>query len=322
MNAGTVEFLVIPERGEHFFIECNPRIQVEHTVTEQVTGIDLVESQFRIAAGESLEALGILNQGSIEEPRGYAVQARIVAGGAGVLTAYKEPTGRGVRVDSCGYLGYAPPPQFDPMFAKLICQSNSTHSFTSALDHTLRALDEFHITGLPTNLRQLRAVLSHPDVRAGDARTSFFSEHPDLVSNGLRASASGALALLEQQATSLRGGKAARTLNGAHPALAGLSVLSGEEGVASPTAGNIIEVSVEAGAPLMVISAMKMETAITAPCAGVVTGISPAEIGATVAAGQVIATIAPSGHATEAARRRGTARTPGRRCWPMCRRCT
>ena len=152
VNAGTVEFLVNPERGEHFFIECNPRIQVEHTVTEQVTGIDLVEAQFRIAAGESLKALGLGDQAAIEAPRGYAVQARIVAGGAGTLTAYKEPTGPGVRVDSCGYLGYAPPPQFDPMFAKLICQSNSTDSLASALDRTLRALDEFHIAGLPTNL--------------------------------------------------------------------------------------------------------------------------------------------------------------------------
>src|SRR5437667_12526393 len=102
VNAGTVEFLVEPESGQHFFIECNPRIQVEHTVTEQVTGIDLVESQFRIAAGESLKAIGIGNQEAIEEPRGFAVQARIVAGGAGTLTAYKEPAGPGVRVDSCG----------------------------------------------------------------------------------------------------------------------------------------------------------------------------------------------------------------------------
>src|SRR5208337_5467277 len=120
------------------FIECSPRIQVEHTVTEQVTSIDLVESQLRIAAGESLKALGILDQAAVEAPRGFAVQARIVAGGPGLLTAYKEPTGPGVRVDSCGYLGYAPPPQFDPMFAKLICESNSTNSFASALDHTLR----------------------------------------------------------------------------------------------------------------------------------------------------------------------------------------
>jgi acetyl/propionyl-CoA carboxylase alpha subunit/acetyl-CoA carboxylase carboxyltransferase component len=308
VNAGTVEFLVSPESGEHFFIECNPRIQVEHTVTEQVTSIDLVESQFRIAAGEPLKALGILDQAAIEAPRGFAVQARIVAGGAGVLTAYKEPTGPGVRVDSCGYLGYAPPPQFDPMFAKLICQSNSTHSFASALDHTLRALDEFHIAGLPTNLRQLRAILSHPAVRAGDARTTLFSEHSDLAaSTGAQASASGSLALLEQQAMALRGGKAALSRSGAQPASASLVVPSGEEGVESPMAGAIIELpveagaKVEAGATLMIISAMKMETAITAPCAGVVTAIRPGEIGANVAAGQIIATIAPAKRGGDAA---------------------
>src|SRR5579872_3834425 len=301
VNAGTVEFLVSPENGEYFFIECNPRIQVEHTVTEQVTGIDLVESQFRIADGESLKAFGIGEQAAIEAPRGYAVQARIVAGGAGVLTGYKEPTGPGVRVDSCGYAGYAPPPQFDPMFAKLICTSNSTHSFASALDHTLRALDEFHLAGLPTNLQQLRAILSHPEVRAGNARTSFFAENVELASSIVaHASASNSLALLEQQSASLRGGKAAFTLNGARAASAGLSVPSGEEGIESPMAGAVIEVLVEAGAnveagdTLMVISAMKMETAITAPSAGIVTNISPVELGANVGAGQIIATIAPS----------------------------
>ena len=97
VNAGTIEFLVLPERGEHFFIECNPRIQVEHTVTEQVTGIDLVESQFRIAAGEALKALGIPDQAAVEEPRDFAVQARIVATGSGVLTAYKAG-GSGLRI--------------------------------------------------------------------------------------------------------------------------------------------------------------------------------------------------------------------------------
>ncbi|HEY2486319.1 MAG TPA: carboxyl transferase domain-containing protein [Candidatus Binataceae bacterium] len=311
VNAGTVEFLVNPERGEHFFIECNPRIQVEHTVTEQVTGIDLVESQFRISAGESLQSLGISDQAAVARPRGFAIQARIVANGTGVLTAYKEPTGPGVRVDSCGYLGYAPPPQFDPMFAKLICQSNSTHTFSSALDRTLRALDEFHISGLPTNLRLLRAILSHPAVRAGDARTSFFSEHPDLVaSTGAKASASGSLALLEQQAMVLRGGRDGLTISSTQPPSVNLVVPAGEEGVESPMAGNIIELplevgaAVEAGAILLVISAMKMETAITAPCAGVVTAISPAEIGATVAAGQIVATIAPSSRPSAAAKPR------------------
>ncbi|MHB8384424.1 MAG: ATP-binding protein, partial [Candidatus Binataceae bacterium] len=312
VNAGTVEFLVSPERGEHFFIECNPRIQVEHTVTEQVTGIDLVEAQFRIAAGETLKALGIADQAAVKAPRGFAIEARIVASGTGVLTAYKEPTGPGVRVDSCGYVGYAPPPQFDPMFAKLICQSNSTHSFGSALDHTLRALEEFHIAGLTTNLEQLRAVLSHPALRAGDARTSLFSEYPELAApTGIKASASRPLALLEQQATKLQRGKAALVVSGAQPASASLAVPSGEQGVESPMAGSIIELAVEtgatveAGATLMIISAMKMETAITAPCAGVVTDIRPAEIGATVAAGQIIATIAPTerGHDATSPRR-------------------
>ncbi|HVN29735.1 MAG TPA: biotin carboxylase N-terminal domain-containing protein, partial [Candidatus Binataceae bacterium] len=224
VNAGTVEFLVIPERGEHFFIECNPRIQVEHTVTEQVTGIDLVEAQFRIAAGESLDALGMRDQAAVEAPRGFAVQARIVATGSGALTGYKEPTGPGVRVDSCGYLGYAPPPQFDPMFAKLICESNSTHSIASALDHAVRALDEFHLAGLPTNVRQLRAILANPEVRAGEARTTFFTEHPEIaVPSGPPQSASGSLSLLEQQATALRGGKDGRII-AAQPAVAGLNV--------------------------------------------------------------------------------------------------
>jgi acetyl/propionyl-CoA carboxylase alpha subunit/acetyl-CoA carboxylase carboxyltransferase component len=300
VNAGTIEFLVSPERGEHFFIECNPRIQVEHTVTEQVMGIDLVEAQFHIAAGESLKALGIADQAAVREPRGFAVQARIVAGGPGMLTAYKEPAGPGVRVDSCGYLGYAPPPQFDPMFAKLICQSTSSHSFASALDRTLRALDEFHIAGLPTNLGQLRAILSHPVVRTGDARTTLFSEHPDLAAapSTAKTSTSSTLTLLEQQSTTIRGGRDAR--GPSHPTSAGLPIPSGEEGVESPMEGAIIELpvsagaTVEAGATLMVISAMKMETAITAPCAGMVTGIRPTEIGATVGAGQIVATIAPA----------------------------
>jgi acetyl/propionyl-CoA carboxylase alpha subunit/acetyl-CoA carboxylase carboxyltransferase component len=302
INAGTIEFLIDPERGEYFFIECNPRIQVEHTVTEQVLGIDLVESQFRIAAGESLKALGIPDQVAVGAPRGFAVQARIVATGTGVLTAYKEPAGPGVRVDSCGYLGYAPPPQFDPLFAKLICQSNSTQSFASALDHTLHALDEFHLTGLPTNLRQLRAVLAHPAVRAGDARTSFFLEHSDLIATTpAQTSVSPSLALLEQQAAAFRNGNGAVPGHAhAHTVATSLTVPSGEEGIESPMAGTVIDLpvragaTVEAGATLMVISAMKMETAITAPCGGVVTEIQPIAIGANVAAGQTIATIAPA----------------------------
>ena len=99
VNAGTVEFLVCPETGEYFFIECNPRIQVEHTVTEQVTGVDLVEAQFRIAAGATLESLELGDQQAVGQPRGFAVQARVVAQGMGTITAYKEPSGPGLRVE-------------------------------------------------------------------------------------------------------------------------------------------------------------------------------------------------------------------------------
>ena len=175
VNAGTVEFLVLPETGEYYFIECNPRIQVEHTVSELVTGIDIVEAQFQIAAGKSLHALGIDDQQAIGPPRGFAVQARVVIRGAGTISAYKEPSGPGVRVDACGYAGYAPPPQFDPLLAKVIGSSNSSMSFESAVDRTLRALEEFHIAGLPTNLGELRGILSHPEVRGGDARTCLLS---------------------------------------------------------------------------------------------------------------------------------------------------
>src|SRR5690606_27097742 len=112
VNAGTVEFLVSPGTDEHFFIECNPRIQVEHTVTEQVTGADLAEAQFQLAAGASLASLGLGDQAAVGRPRGFACQARGVAAGPGTITACKVPSGPGVRVDACGYLGYTPPPQF------------------------------------------------------------------------------------------------------------------------------------------------------------------------------------------------------------------
>jgi acetyl/propionyl-CoA carboxylase alpha subunit/acetyl-CoA carboxylase carboxyltransferase component len=302
VNAGTVEFLVSPETGEYFFIECNPRIQVEHTVTEQVTGIDLVEAQFRIASGASLASLGLADQRAVGKPRGFAVQARVVARGPGSFTAYKEPSGPGVRVDACGYLGYAPPPQFDPLFAKVIGSSNSTASFASAVDRTLRALTEFHVAGLPTNLPQLEAILAQPSVRAGDARTTLFAEQPEIM-NAAIVNGSGPLALLEQQAA-LRGNgvhAVANAVTGVVPALWPLlAVEAGQQAVACPMAGAVVELSVSegdsvaAGATVLVISAMKMETMVVAPCAGVVSAMQRLSAGDNVAAGQIVAVIAPA----------------------------
>jgi acetyl/propionyl-CoA carboxylase alpha subunit/acetyl-CoA carboxylase carboxyltransferase component len=288
-NAGTVEFLVDPESGDHYFIECNARIQVEHTVTEAVTGVDLVEAQFRIAAGETLDALGLSQP---PPTRGYAVQARVAATGAGTITAYKEPSGPGVRVDACGYAGLTPPPQFDPMFAKVIATSHSSGTLASALDRALRALDEFQIAGLPTNLAQLREILANDDVHAGDARTTLLAEHAEL-SAAPAPNPSPVVALLDEYAS------ARREPAFAHFSLASLPIAHGEEGIEAPMAGAVIEVAVAAGAVveagdvLMVVSAMKMETAVTAPCAGVVNAIEPGEVGAAVAAGQIVATIVP-----------------------------
>ena len=302
-NAGTVEFLVSPERGEHYFIECNPRIQVEHTVTEQVTGIDLVEAQFLIAGGARLADLGITNQAAVGAPRGFAVQARVVAQGVGSMSAYKEPSGPGVRVDACGYLGYTPPPQFDPLFAKVIGSSGAlggASAYGAALERTLGALEEFHVGGVATNLGLLRAILAQPSVRAGDARTSLLNEAADTLRD--TTTVNGAtLALLEQQATQL----GISTRLGAPPTAAPVEVVSlavedGQRGVECPMAGSVVELkvasgaTVEAGDTLLIISAMKMESMITAPCSGVVAQLQELEPGDNVGAGQVVATITPS----------------------------
>jgi acetyl/propionyl-CoA carboxylase alpha subunit len=297
-NAGTVEFLVAPESGEHWFIECNPRIQVEHTVSEQVTGFDLVEAQFRIAGGATLAELGLGDQAAVPSPRGFAVQARVVSRGAGTLTAYREPTGVGVRVDSCGYPGYAPPPQFDPLLAKVIGSSGSTGCYASAVDRTRRALEEFHVAGVPTNLGELSAILEYPAVRAGDARTTLLAEDPALTATGATA-AGPVLALLHERAPKPGAGVAPS----AGPAAPDLEVHDGEVGVACPMAGSMIEVRARPGAvvrtgdPLFVVSAMKMETEVPAPCSGTVRTVGELAPGDPVAAGQVIATLEPAGDA-------------------------
>jgi acetyl/propionyl-CoA carboxylase alpha subunit/acetyl-CoA carboxylase carboxyltransferase component len=305
VNAGTMEFLVSPETGEHCFIECNPRIQVEHTVTEQVTGIDLVEAQFRIASGASLADLGLHDQRAIGAPRGFAVEARVVARGAGTISAYKEPSGPGVRVDACGYLGYAPPPDFDPLLAKIIGSSGSASSLASAVDRTLRALDEFHITGLHTNLSELRAILAHPQVRAGDARTSLLEESPEIFRAAEAAAQrnGGPLALLDTQATSLRAAGdrlAGRAVTARSSSVPALELAAGERGVESPMEGSVVEVHarrgdfVTAGETLLIISAMKMETLITTPCSGQVTAVQALSAGDVVSAGQLLVAIAPA----------------------------
>lgn len=184
VNAGTVEFLV-DERGNHVFIEMNPRIQVEHTVTEQVTGRDLVIAQLRIAAGMTLPDLH-LTQDDITL-NGTALQCRITtedpANGfrpdTGTISAYRSPGGPGVRLDGgTVHTGAEVSAHFDSMLVKLTCHG---HDFTNAARRARRAIAEFRIRGVATNLPFLGAVLDQPDFRAGRITTSFIEEHPELI---------------------------------------------------------------------------------------------------------------------------------------------
>ena len=183
-NAGTVEFLVDPE-GRHVFIEMNPRIQVEHTVTEEVTDVDLVQSQLRIAAGDTLADLG-LSQDSITL-RGAALQCRITTEDpansfrpdTGKITTYRSPGGPGVRLDGgTTYTGAEVSAHFDSMLAKLTCRGR-THEL--AVEKARRAVAEFRIRGVTTNIAFLQAVLEDPDFVAGRVTTSFIETHPQLL---------------------------------------------------------------------------------------------------------------------------------------------
>ncbi|MFB7717355.1 pyruvate carboxylase [Nocardia sp. NPDC056100] len=181
--AGTVEFL-LDERGNHVFIEMNPRIQVEHTVTEEITDVDLVQSQMRIASGESLDDLG-LSQESIVI-RGAALQCRITtedpANGfrpdTGRITGYRSPGGAGVRLDGGTNVGAEVGAYFDSMLVKLTCRGRD---FQTAMARARRAVAEFRIRGVTTNIPFLMAVLDDPDFRAGRVTTSFIDERPQLL---------------------------------------------------------------------------------------------------------------------------------------------
>ncbi|ORX17325.1 pyruvate carboxylase [Mycobacterium szulgai] len=181
--AGTVEFL-LDESGDYVFIEMNPRIQVEHTVTEEVTDVDLVSSQLRIASGESLADLG-LTQDAVR-PHGAALQCRITtedpANGfrpdTGRISALRTPGGAGIRLDGSTVLGAEISAHFDSMLVKLTCRGRD---FSTAVNRARRAMAEFRIRGVSTNIPFLQAVLDDPDFQAGRITTSFIDERPQLL---------------------------------------------------------------------------------------------------------------------------------------------
>ncbi|OZC85063.1 pyruvate carboxylase [Rhodococcus sp. 06-418-5] len=187
--AGTVEFL-LDALGNYVFIEMNPRIQVEHTVTEEITDVDLVGSQLRIASGESLADLG-LSQDSIVI-HGFAMQCRITTEDptdgfrpdTGRVTAYRTPGGSGVRLDGNVGVGSEIGSHFDSMLVKLTCRGRD---FATASARSRRAIAEFRVRGVATNIPFLQAVLDNPDFLAWKVTTTFIEEHPELLTQNTSA---------------------------------------------------------------------------------------------------------------------------------------
>ncbi len=286
---GTFEFLVSRDGRDFAFIEVNPRLQVEHTVTEAVMGIDLVQAQLRIAAGATLADVGL--GGAPPVARGHAIQLRInmetvAADGTtrpsgGTLTAFDKPSGPGIRVDSFGYTGYATSPRYDSLLAKLIVHAPEG-SYLDAVRRTERALREFRIDGLATNIPLLQALLADADFRRNDIHTRFLDER---IGGLVAAEPAREMFFREARARSedplgvFGGASTLRTAAGPAPA--------GADAVAAPLQGTVIAVDVAAGdvvqrgQQLMVLEAMKMEHPVLAPFAGRIARID-AGIGDTV----------------------------------------
>ncbi|HKK36936.1 MAG TPA: biotin carboxylase N-terminal domain-containing protein, partial [Paracoccaceae bacterium] len=293
-GVGTFEFLLDRDTGEAFFIEANARLQVEHTVTEAVTGLDLVAVQLRLAGGASLGGLGLARA---PETRGAAVQARVCAEilgpdgsvrpAAGVIAAFEAPTGPGVRTDAAGFVGMAANPRFDSLLAKVVCHA-PTHE--AAVAKCLRALDEMRVEGVETNLPLLRGLMASAEVAANDVDTGF-----------LEANLAALIAVGAARRRRHAAGSAA-----AEGPRAAAAVPEGFVAVRAPLTGTVASVAlapgsaVAAGAAVLSLEAMKMEHLALAPEAGRIERVLVGP-GETVAEGAVLALIAPGEAAGDAA---------------------
>ncbi|TDE32885.1 carboxyl transferase domain-containing protein [Actinomadura sp. 6K520] len=292
---GTFEFLVAD--GDFWFMEVNPRLQVEHTVTEEITGVDLVKTQIRLALGEDLAAVGLA--GGPPRAAGCAVQVRVNtetldADGtphprAGTLTAFAPPSGPGVRVDTCGYAGYRASPRYDPLLAKVVARAED---LPSAAARAHGALGEFEIAGVATSIPLLQGVLRHPGFTAGGFDTSFIAGHlPELLESEHRRYY--VETVRDEEGT---------------PAAAAPDAPPGTITVSAPMQGTVVSVDVtegdlvRAGGPVLVLEAMKMEHVVRAGEAGIVRSVAAAA-GDTVAEGAPLLFVEPAeagaGHAAE-----------------------
>ncbi|SDS81702.1 Biotin-requiring enzyme [Halopseudomonas litoralis] len=289
----TVEFLVDEDSGDFVFMEANPRIQVEHTVTEAVTGLDLAQLQIRLAAGASLVDLDV-EQSRIAAPRGYAVQLRInlenmqpdgsASPTGGTITAYEAPSGHGVRVDGYGYSGYTTNPAFDSLLAKLIVHAAS--DYKTVLRRAYRALCEFRLEGVASNMPFLQSLLQHPQVRSNEVTTGFIEAHA--------ATLIGADNTIHPQLYAASQITAGQNLSAQQVAPDGSQPLS------APVQGVLVSMDVQAGdevvigQPLAVMESMKMEFVIKADCSGIIRALAAAP-GGNLFEGSPLLFIEPNG---------------------------
>jgi len=307
-NLGTFEFLVDNDAkasDQAFaFIEANPRLQVEHTVTEEILGLDLVQSQLAVAAGATLGSLG-LAQAYIPKPRGYAMQLRVnmevmdETGGTrptgGTLALFDLPAGPGVRVDTFGYSGYRTSAAFDSLLAKVIVHSPGGN-WTDVVHKASRTLREFRVGGVATNIPFLAAILSHPDFVDNRLSTGFIDSHvAALVGEANRtAEATAEAALIES-------GIAADDAPTAGMSTADISVAgpAGSVPVPAPLQGTIVTIDVREGdlvrpgQQIAVLESMKMEHLVTAPHGGRVMKVA-AESGVTLMQDEAILYLEPA----------------------------
>ncbi|MGA1372551.1 MAG: biotin carboxylase N-terminal domain-containing protein, partial [Pseudomonadales bacterium] len=287
-NLGTLEFLldVGDDPSALVFIEGNARLQVEHTVTEEITGVDLVRTQLGLAAGLTLQELGLA---TVPAHRGRAVQVRVnmetmqpdgsTRPAGGTLTTFDVPCGRGVRVETFGYAGFTTSPAFDSLLAKVIVHSPD-EDLALALRAADRTLAEFTIEGVATNIPFLRALLNAPAVLKNEIYTRYVeTDTATLVADSRRydtaqdstAGRAGATVDQTDPLAVLKLAQAAPRAQKREDALA-----DGLVGVPAPMQGTIVSVevapgaTVRAGQPLVVMDAMKMEHVITAPVGGTV----------------------------------------------------
>ncbi|MDX1296898.1 MAG: carboxyl transferase domain-containing protein [Pseudomonas sp.] len=286
-SLSTFEFLVDEQNGRFFFIEANPRLQVEHTITEAVTGIDLVQTQLRLAGGETLHSLH-LQQADIPSPRGYAMQLRInmesmqpdgsVRPSGGTLQLFEPPSGPGIRVDSFGYAGYSINPRYDSLLAKLIVHSPSGN-FGELAQRAYRTLCQTRIQGVETNIAFLKNLLCQSAVAENQVYTRFIDDHLGQLINTHD--------LVHRQ--QFFAGPSSQTSTPQPPQqeqeLAGLRMIN------APMSGLLVELYVtedqlvRKGEPVAMIESMKMQHVVSAPAGGIIRRISVA-MGATLSADQ------------------------------------